>query len=548
MMPRKPNEKVLDDFITSISAQTGDSPESIAATISAMHHTGYRPIRGITESGILRLSELLGVSHQRIGQISFKPSEVDSSVYNLIPSYLITRHKVAPIRFDQNSGELILAFSSSQPLSTYERSQIQELIPHHQIKYAIASRNEITALISHMQGQVEAGADDESESQQARLMRSIEKYDDLAGGHDPTSRDVRSLLTSAIAANASDIHLSTISDEGEETVLGRLRIDGQLIEHERYTVAKGNQIFARFRQASLKTSSVVGAADGQCDITFPDGGGRFDMRLAFVPLRVGQMMVIRMLPQERPALSTLDELYPVSESNTAEMFKKALSFSHGIVLCSGPTGSGKSTTLAAALAHVATPDKKVCTVEDPVESLIAGAVEQIPVTQHVTFAKGLRALLRCDPDVMMIGEIRDQETAITAIEASKTGHMILSTVHSTSAADTASRLVDLGVSSQGLAEQCRLVIAQRLARRLCKSCSAKGVPKGCDLCRDGYSGRVAVSETLEFDHDVQDAIQQGMPPRFVKTLPGFTPFQVHAEKLIERKITTRNEIDRILEW
>ena len=529
--------RLLDEFIESAAQQAGISKHELAQQVTTMWQAGVRPVRGLSLAKILTAQDIVEMTNLQLGQINVNPQSITKEIAQRLPKQLCERLQVVPVLM---TAEGVLVVASIKNLIESERADVSEAA-QCPVDFRRSTRNAIIAAISHLDI-VLADADEEAEdSSTARQRRSEQNYLKLVEGKDKASRLLGSLLNSAIGQNASDIHIYTEVLDGIEMVTTRLRISNDLRPHAQYPPNLGNAIFARFRQAGISASSLVGAFDGQYDITVP-GAGRFDLRLNFIPIRDGMMLTIRLLPQERPALARLESLFPPQHSGIAELIKGTLGYNSGILILAGPTGSGKSTTLAAAVSYMVRPERKMVTIEDPVETLIPGA-QQIPVTKHLTFALGLRAILRTDPDALMIGEIRDAETAGIAIEASQTGHMILTTLHAKNAVSAPARLIDMGVSKLQFTEEARLVIAQRLVKALCRNCSSAGQPVGCDNCENsGYKGRVALAETMIFDDEIKAAIENAKPPRFLKSSPGYSAFDNHAASLLDHKVTTVEQI------
>ncbi|MEO8560964.1 MAG: GspE/PulE family protein [bacterium] len=337
----------------------------------------------------------------------------------------------------------------------------------------------------------------------------------------PVIRLVSMLLSEALAARASDVHLEAYPD----ALRVRYRIDGVLQEAPSPPKSMAPAVVSRLKvMADLDIAERRTPQDGRIRLTLQDR--QVDVRVSTVPTLHGESVVLRLLDKEA-STGRLDlESIGMSMADLARL-QRVLTIPHGIVLATGPTGSGKTTTLYAALERLRTGREKILTVEDPVEYQLAG-IPQVPVNEKVgvTFASALRALLRQDPDVMLVGEIRDGETAEIATQAALTGHLVLSTLHTNDAAGALTRLVDLGVAPFLVAATVEAVLAQRLVRTLCKSCatsesataaerSALGAPamtsvtrgRGCAECRDsGYAGRTGVYELLVLDDAMREAV------------------------------------------
>lgn len=338
----------------------------------------------------------------------------------------------------------------------------------------------------------------------------------------PVIKLVNSLFFQAIKKGASDIHIESHEHRGEV----RLRIDGALKKHIDLDRKITSLVINRIKVISnLDISEKRVPQDGRTQVGI--SGKTIDVRVSILPTYYGERVVMRILMQSEhiPSLESLG-----FAKDTTAQFYKLLTHSHGMILVTGPTGSGKSTTLHSFLQHVASPDKNIITIEDPVE-YNAQNINQIQVNEKVglTFAAGLRSILRQDPDVVMVGEIRDKETAQIAIQASLTGHLMLSTLHTNDSTSAITRLMDMGVESFLISSTLLGVLAQRLARKLCPKCKAPvmleqekidGTPLragqvyyeavGCVECDfTGYSGRQAVGELFIIDDRVKEMMHKG---------------------------------------
>jgi len=344
----------------------------------------------------------------------------------------------------------------------------------------------------------------------------------------PIIRLINGLISEAIRTSASDIHVEPYEDR----VAVRYRIDGVLSERASLAPALASPLVSRIKVMSrLDIAEKRVPQDGRLSLTL--GGKGVDVRVATLPSRFGERVVLRLLDKDQ-ARFTLDEL-GMGRANLTDM-KKALAQPNGIILVTGPTGAGKTTTLYAALNLLNDSTRNILTVEDPVEYALDGVGQtQVNAKVGMTFAAGLRAILRQDPDVVMVGEIRDVETASIAVQASLTGHLVLSTVHTNSAVAAVARLRDMGVESFLLASTLSAIVAQRLVRRLCGHCreeypataserAAMGLnaagpvtlhkPKGCPHCKGlGYAGRVGLYEVVPVDEGLRALIHDNAPER-----------------------------------
>ncbi len=352
--------------------------------------------------------------------------------------------------------------------------------------------------------------------------KSSEEVDlEKEAGESPVIRYVNYIIQTASKEGASDIHV----EPGEKKLKVRFRIDGELYEMMNPPVSMAGAITSRLKiMANLDISERRLPQDGRIRCTVQ--GRKLDLRVSTLPVAAGEKTVMRIL-DTRSISVKLEELG--FDADTLTIWKGLVEAPHGIVLVTGPTGSGKTTTLYASLRQLDKNSMNVSTVEDPIEYHLDGITQtQTHEKIGMTFAKALKALLRQDPDVIMLGEIRDQETAVTAVQAALTGHLVLSTLHTNDAPSSITRLVNIGLEPFLVAAAVNGVLAQRLLRRLCTHCKQESTPstemrefleiqglptdrlwtpRGCDKCRStGYSGRVGIYELLKVDDSLRDVI------------------------------------------
>jgi general secretion pathway protein E len=386
--------------------------------------------------------------------------------------------------------------------------------------------------------------------------------DDLVAlsGEAPVVRLVNLLLLEALDARASDIHLEAYASE----LRVRYRVDGVLLDAPSPPKALASVVISRLKiMADLDIAERRVPQDGRIRLTLRNR--QVDVRVSTVPILHGESVVLRLLDKERGRIRLEDlGLAP----DTLRAFGEAIARPHGIVLATGPTGSGKTTTLYAAVDRIRTGREKILTVEDPVEYELPG-VAQMPVHEKVgvTFASALRALLRQDPDVLLVGEIRDEETAEIATHAALTGHLVLSTLHTNDAAGALTRLLDLGVAPYLVASTVEVVLAQRLVRVICDGCRDAAEPdgatlgllgeargtvtrawrgRGCDRCRGtGYRGRTGIYELLVMDDDIRAALQAGAGRvRQLAMERGMVTLREDGLRLVRAGVTTIDEVLR----
>ena len=356
------------------------------------------------------------------------------------------------------------------------------------------------------------------------LLEFIRNSQDLLSSEEsaPIIKLVNSLFFQALKKNASDIHIESGERKGEV----RLRIDGALKKHLDLDRSIIGLVINRIKVISnLDISEKRLPQDGRTQISI--SGKTLDVRVSVLPTYHGERVVMRILAQSEH-IPTLESLG--FQDNVTENLYKLLNHAHGMILVTGPTGSGKSTTLHACLQHISTPDKNIITIEDPVE-YNADNISQIQVNTKVglTFASGLRSILRQDPDIIMVGEIRDSETADIALRSALTGHLVLSTLHTNDSTSSLSRLMDMGIENFLISSTLMGVLAQRLARKLCIHCKEEsklspaiaqeiGVPEdkfyfssvGCKICDfTGYKGRQAIGELFIIDDEVKMMMKEG---------------------------------------
>ncbi|MHB1405665.1 MAG: GspE/PulE family protein [Desulfitobacteriaceae bacterium] len=443
--------------------------------------------------------------------------KIDPAAVQLIPEDLALRHLLIPVRL--SNGELELAMADPTNVRALEDVQ---LTTGYKIKPMLALDHDILAAIrQHLTVEKSLA---QLSSQSARLgeepgLWGLDSGEHL--GHDgPTVRIVDSLLQQAIELGASDVHW----EPGERELSVRFRLDGQLNLERRLPLSAARSVTARLKvMAGMDVAERRLPQDGR--IVMPLQARNIDLRVSSLPTVYGEKVVVRILDSEtaRRSLNSLG-MRPQIERELRSQLKRH----HGLILVTGPTGSGKTTTLYALLRELNANVLNVVSVEDPVEYRLAG-VNQVQVHARIglTFAAGLRAILRQDPDVIMVGEIRDEETARIAIGAALTGHLVLSTLHTNTAGEAITRLIEMGIEPYFLASAISAVVAQRLVRKLCEHCKEEFVleetekkalglrnefdvlyrPGGCPQCRNtGFQGRIGVHELLLYNQDIKELV------------------------------------------
>jgi len=420
----------------------------------------------------------------------------------------------------------------------FEREASSTLVQRIASAYA-GSESSAAAVI----GEVESGVD------LSRMMQELPAVEDLLEAADdaPIIRMLNALLTQAAKDGASDIHIEPY----ERSSAVRFRVDGTLREVVQPNKALHAALISRLKiMAELDIAEKRLPQDGRIGLRI--GGRAIDVRVSTLPSAHGERAVLRLLDKAESKF-TLEGLGMSGEVLTA--FDRLIQQPHGIVLVTGPTGSGKTTTLYASLGRIDTGTTNVLTVEDPVEYELTGIGQtQVNPKIDLTFAKALRAILRQDPDVIMIGEIRDHETAQIAIQASLTGHLVLATVHTNDAPSLVTRLIDMGVEPFLLSSTLLGVLAQRLVRKLCPACkrpdeAGRWHPVGCRECsHTGYKGRTGVYELMVVDESMQTLIHNRAAEQELVAAArraGLRSMREDGERLVREGITSAEEVIRV---
>jgi general secretion pathway protein E len=418
---------------------------------------------------------------------------------------------------------------STTTLLELQRVLGRKIILHH-IENKADFKRRLTLKYQKNDGAAQLAVDQlDAESDLGKIADDLEHQADLLAGDDdaPVIRLINAVLSQAIKEKASDIHIEPFEDR----VAIRFRIDGVLKE-----VLSPKPEFASVLASRLKVMAKLDIAekrlpqDGRISVKIAGNG--VDIRVSSMPSAFGERIVLRLLDQASGNLS-LEQL--AMPKGIYERFNHALARPHGIILVTGPTGSGKTTSLYAGLSKINDRTRNILTIEDPVEYLLPGIGQtQVNTKVDMTFARGLRAILRQDPDIVMIGEIRDGETAEIAVQASLTGHLVLSTLHTNTAIGAITRLKDMGIETFLLASSLQAVMAQRLVRLLCERCkvphqlsesesirigAVHSADKpanifqshGCDHCNQtGYRGRTAIYELIEIDNTLRELVHEGV--------------------------------------
>ncbi len=426
-------------------------------------------------------------------------------------------------------GEVMRKFSAGDCLLTLERIDAAVLAQRISAAYA-KGESSAAAVVSEV----------ESDADLTRMMQELPAVEDLLENNDdaPIIRMLNALLTQAARDGASDIHIEPY----ERTSSVRFRVDGTLREVVQPNRALHAALISRLKiMADLDIAEKRLPQDGRISLRI--GTRAVDVRVSTLPSAHGERAVLRLLDKSESQLS----LESVGmQGDVLKRFEHLVTQPHGIILVTGPTGSGKTTTLYAALQRLDAGGNNIMTVEDPIEYELPGVGQtQVNAKIDLTFAKALRAILRQDPDIIMIGEIRDFETAQIAIQASLTGHLVLATLHTNDAASAVNRLIDMGVEPFLLSSSLLGVLAQRLVRKVCTHCRGTG----CGECgQTGYAGRTGVFELLVTDDTIRAQIHNRASEAEIRAAArgaGMTLMREDGERLVQAGITSREELVRV---
>lgn len=518
----------------------------------ALSKQTYKPLPTIlVDHGFLNEIALLEVQAEQYGLDFVELGEmvVDDSAVKSVSAKLAAHYSIMPVKLE--SGVLTIAVSN--PLDMAPAEDIETNLGY-QVERVLASRSDILETLRKVYG---VGADtvekilEESDDREEIIIQEESHDLEKMAADASVVKLVNQLLQEAISDRATDIHFE-INREG---VTARRRIDGVLYDTH---VPKNIRLLYPAIVSRIKLMSSLNIVerrlpqDGRARVKI--GRKDYDLRISIVPAIHGEDVVIRILP------STM--LFDLAHLGFSERHLKALKHfivqPHGIIFVTGPTGSGKSTTLYACLSILNTRDRKIITIEDPVEYELKGITQtQINPKIGLTFSHALRSMLRHDPDVMMVGEVRDQETAKIAIQTAMTGHLVLSTLHTNDAAAGAVRLIDMGIDPYLITSTVQVFMAQRLLRVICPDCKKSYDENGrhlyrgsgCKQCHNsGYHGRIAISELLPLEADIQEMILQKASAKAIREKAnalGMSTLAKDGEDKVADGITTLEELVRV---
>jgi type IV pilus assembly protein PilB len=549
-------------FVTDVLVDLGfTNRERVDAAVAESRTAGRPPERLLIEQGVITADQLSRAVAERYGldHIDLTAFKVDMAAANLLSESLARRYKAVPVGYVTDE---ILLLAIADPTNVLAVDDIQ-MMTGLSCRPAIAAEDDITALIGRLdtlQSAVsEAVEEEESEGEGDSAVTELRESAEDA----PVIKLVYSILGQAVQEGASDIHFET----EEKDMRVRFRVDGILYEAAHVPRRMIAGVVSRIKiMSDLDIAEKRVPQDGRVSVNVDER--KVDLRITTLPTQRGEGATVRILDKSQ-ALLSLDDLGLDGEAR--DRFETSFRKAYGAVLVTGPTGSGKSTTLYAALNALNAPEKNIVTIEDPVEYRLAG-INQINVNRRagLDFATGLRSILRADPDVIMVGEIRDAETARSAVEAALTGHMVLTTLHTNSAPGVVTRLQKMGIESFLTASAVDCVVAQRLARRLCPHCKRRTMisaqaltqagfrtgadveayePVGCGRCNgSGYRGRTGLYSVMVMSEGIRDLTIEGAPESDVARLAreeGMLTLRENGLAKVREGVTSIEEVARV---
>ncbi len=538
-----------------IAAANGESLDRVILTKDYME-----------ENVLLQIyAKLLGYEFRK----SLDGTKVPANFVDNVPVHFARNYNLVALEATEDG----LKVATCSPLDPHPMDDLSSLLGV-EVDAVLAPKPEITTLIArayrHKADGMDAALDAVAEDGDiGSLAAEIDDSEDVldVSNKAPIIKLVNTILFQALKLRASDVHFQPYIDRMQV----RFRIDGILYDMDAIPKRVQDAIISRVKvMGKMDIAERRLPQDGRASIRL--GDGEVDVRISSVPTSTGERIVMRLL-DKTAKLYRLEEIG--LKPQDLEMIRGYLDYNHGIVLVTGPTGSGKTTTLYAAMSEIDTTKKNILTIEDPVEYAVGGVSQvQVNTKKGLTFASGLRSFLRQDPDVMMVGEIRDLETAEVAIRAALTGHLVFSTVHTNDAASTITRMVDQGVEAYLVASSIVLIIAQRLVRTICPHCKviepindewrAKlskvnmkpeelngeiAYGPGCDECfHSGYAGRTAIYEFLPVNEKIRTMVMDGASATAIKKAQiaeGNQTLRIDGQDKIRQGLTTPDEVLRV---
>jgi type IV pilus assembly protein PilB len=515
-------------FLTEVISDLGFvERDRVEQAVETARQANTTPEQVLIDAGLLNHEQLSRAVAERHGldHVDLSIYQPDMGAANLLSSAKAKRYHAVPIAFVDDKTLLV---AMADPTNVHAVDDMQ-LLTGYEVKPAVATREDIDALVSRLTrlDDVVQSTAIEEEEDAAEVVDLRESADDA-----PVIKIVNQIIAQAVEQGASDIHLAP---DGKDLRV-RFRIDGVLQDTTTVPRRMVNGVISRVKiMSDLDIAERRVPQDGRVGLSLD--GHHVDLRIVTLPSVHGESIVIRILDKDNVVLE-LEKLGMADQERTK--FEKAIRQAYGAVLVTGPTGSGKSTSLYAALGQVNTPEKNIITIEDPVEYQVEGITQvQTNNKAGLTFATGLKSMMRADPDIIMVGEIRDREAAQIAVEAALTGHLVLSTLHTNDAPTAITRLIEMGIEPFLVASAIDCVVAQRLARTLCQHCKKRTIitaeilrdhgfratmdieayePVGCARCgMSGYKGRIGLYEVMTVSEEIRNlAIERASADRIAE--------------------------------
>ena len=538
-------------FLTDVIVELGlCDAEKVAQAVDTARTTGTTPERLLLDGGALSTDGLARAVAERHGldHLDLSVFQVDMAAAHVMDAAAAKRYQAVPVAFIDDRTLLV---AMADPANVLAADDIA-MMTGYEVRPAVANTEDLASLITRLSRLDHVVADTDQDADEGQAAPAAEVLDLRDSAEDqPVIKLVNQVLAQAVEQGASDVHF----EPDAEAMRVRFRIDGVLNEATEVPSRMVAGVISRLKIISdLDIAEKRMPQDGRVGLTID--GKHVDLRVVTLPCAHGENVVLRILDTSNVVLD-LDKL-GMAEGER-DRFTEAFSQAFGAVLVTGPTGSGKSTTLYAALGQLNTPEKNIITIEDPVEYQVDGITQvQVNPRAGLTFASGLRAMMRADPDVIMVGEIRDRETAQIAIEAALTGHLVLSTLHTNDAPTAITRLIEMGIEPFLVASAIDAVVAQRLARQLCRHCKKRTIlpaevlrrngfhvtldleayePDGCPRCNHtGYKGRIGLYEVMRLNDELRSlAVERASADRIAEVAMRGGMYRLREDGL--RKVT-----------
>jgi len=547
-------KKKLGEILTGSGVIT---EETLRKALDIQRQTGGKLGEILVSRGFITEEQIVDAVREQLGiqSVDLNRISIEQEIINIIPEAIARKHEVLPL--DIVNGKLMVAMAD--PLNYYAIEELK-LFTGYSVKAAIVLRSSLISNIERYYGKTKA---EEAAEDYGRIYGFRKKSNgaDLDDESAPITKFINTIIENALLNGSSDIHI----EPGESELRVRFRIDGVLKEIMKTDIGILEPVCSRIKiMANLNIAERRLPQDGRINYGF--NGKSIDIRVSTVPTIWGEKVVLRLLDKSGFSfhLETLG-----MERDDLDRIREILSRPYGIVLVSGPTGSGKTTSLYSFLNELNDVKKNIITIEDPVEYNMRG-INQMQVNPRIgfSFANGLRSILRQDPDIIMVGEIRDDETAEISVRSAMTGHLVLSTVHTNNAAGTVTRLMDMGIEPFLLTSTVIGIIAQRLVRKVCPVCSEEYISekwemnvlrhagpvalkraKGCSLCNHtGYKGRTGIYEVMQITEEIRDLIGESRSEKEIEEAAirnGMTLLREACIRKVLAGTTTMEEMMRV---